>query len=80
MIAELDKDGSGQIEFDEFFYMMTTRPSDNETREEVHKIFITFDVQKTGTAAVTKASSHSRTSEKLPKISENSPTIPSCRR
>jgi len=27
MIAELDKDGSGQIEFDEFFYMMTTRPS-----------------------------------------------------
>ena len=29
MIAELDKDGSGQIEFPEFFYMMTTRPSDN---------------------------------------------------
>ena len=49
MIAELDKDGSGQIEFEEFFYMMTTRPSDNESREEVHKVFITFDVQKTGT-------------------------------
>jgi calcium-binding protein CML len=32
MIAELDKDGSGQIEFPEFFYMMTTRPSDNESR------------------------------------------------
>jgi Ca2+-binding EF-hand superfamily protein len=48
MIAELDKDGSGQIEFPEFFYMMTTRPSDNETREEVHKVFITFDIQKTG--------------------------------
>lgn len=53
MIAELDKDGSGQIEFDEFFYMMTTRPSDNETRDEVHKVFITFDVQKTGTAPST---------------------------
>ena len=52
MIAELDKDGSGQIEFDEFFYMMTTRPSDNESREEVHKVFITFDVQKTGSGAV----------------------------
>jgi len=29
MIAELDKDGSGQVEFPEFFYMMTTRPNDN---------------------------------------------------
>jgi centrin-1 len=48
MIAELDKDGSGQIEFHEFFEMMTTRPSDNESREEVHKVFITFDPQKTG--------------------------------
>lgn len=27
MIAEIDKDGSGQLEFDEFFTMMTTRPS-----------------------------------------------------
>jgi centrin-1 len=33
MIAEIDKDGSGQIEFHEFFEMMTTRPSDNESRE-----------------------------------------------
>jgi Ca2+-binding EF-hand superfamily protein len=49
MIAELDQDGSGQIEFPEFFYMMTTRPADNETRDEVHKVFITFDSQKTGT-------------------------------
>ena len=49
MIAEIDRDGSGQIEFAEFFHMMTTRPSDNESREEVHKVFITFDVQKTGT-------------------------------
>ena len=52
MIAELDKDGSGQIEFDEFFYMMTTRPSDNESRDEVHKVFITFDPQKTGFIAL----------------------------
>lgn len=29
MIAEIDKDGSGQLEFDEFFNMMTTRPSEN---------------------------------------------------
>lgn len=29
MIAEIDKDGSGQLEFNEFFEMMTTRPSEN---------------------------------------------------
>jgi Ca2+-binding EF-hand superfamily protein len=48
MIAEIDKDGSGQIDFAEFFQMMTIRPSENESREEVHKVFITFDIQKTG--------------------------------
>ena len=48
MIGELDKDGSGLIEFDEFFKMMTTRPSANETREEVHKVFVTIDNQNTG--------------------------------
>ena len=29
MISEIDKDGSGQLEFDEFYSMMTTRPSEN---------------------------------------------------
>ena len=52
MIAELDKDGSGLIEFDEFFKMMTTRPSSNESREEIHKVFVTFDNQKTGFIAL----------------------------
>ncbi len=28
MIAELDQDGSGQIEFDEFYEMMTHRPNE----------------------------------------------------
>ena len=27
---------------------MTTRPSTNESREEIHKVFVTFDTQKTG--------------------------------
>ena len=57
MIAELDQDGSGQIEFDEFFYMMTTRPSENESREEIHKVFVTFDNQKTGTPPLMQGSS-----------------------
>lgn len=53
MIAELDQDGSGQIEFDEFFYMMTVRPTENESRDEIHKIFVTFDNQRTGDRALT---------------------------
>ena len=75
MIAELDKDGSGQIEFPEFFYMMTTRPSDNESRDEVHKVFITFDVQKTGRCPLIQDSSALRSSERSPRIWENSPTM-----
>lgn len=71
MIAELDSDGSGQIEFPEFFYMMTTRPSDNETRDEVHKVFITFDAQKTGNSLLTQDSSLLRISEKSQRIWEN---------
>ena len=52
MIAEIDKDGSGQLEFDEFITMMTTRPSENETREEIHKVFVTFDTGRTGYIAL----------------------------
>lgn len=80
MIAELDKDGSGQIEFPEFFYMMTTRPADNETREEVHKVFILFDTEKTGTIVVIQDSSHLRTSERSPRIWENSLTTIPCKK
>ena len=80
MIAELDSDGSGQIEFPEFFYMMTTRPSDNESRDEVHKVFITFDSQKTGKVDSIQDSLPSRTSERWPRIWENSLTTMSSRK
>lgn len=52
MIAEIDKDGSGQLEFDEFFNMMTTRPSENESRDEIRKVFVTFDTGRTGYIAL----------------------------
>lgn len=52
MIAEVDKDGSGQLEFDEFFDMMTTRPSENESREEIQKVFVTFDSSRSGYIAL----------------------------
>ena len=69
MIAEIDKDGSGQIDFPEFFSMMVTRPSDNESREEVHKVFIIFDIAKTGTPSLTQDSSLSRISARSPRTS-----------
>lgn len=32
--------------------MMTTRPSENESREEIHKVFVTFDTGRTGYVAL----------------------------
>jgi hypothetical protein len=48
--------------------MMVTQPSQNESREEVHKVFITFDSQKTGTWSITQDSLPLRISERLQKI------------
>jgi Ca2+-binding EF-hand superfamily protein len=48
MIGEIDKDGGGTIDFEEFLTLMTTPANENESREEIHKIFVTFDDEKTG--------------------------------
>lgn len=32
--------------------MMTTRPSENESREDIHKVFVTYDIAKTGYIAL----------------------------
>ncbi|OAY66029.1 Caltractin [Ananas comosus] len=43
MIADVDKDGSGAIDFDEFVYMMTTKIGEKDTREELMKAFRIID-------------------------------------
>lgn len=43
MISDLDADGSGQIDFEEFLELMTARVSDKDTRENIRKIFNLFD-------------------------------------
>ena len=48
VITELDKDGSGAIDFDEFIGMMVSKLSDNESKAEIRSIFNIFDVDKTG--------------------------------
>ena len=48
MIADIDKDGSGNINFDEFLDMMTAKMSDKDTKEDIQKVFNLFDDDSTG--------------------------------
>ena len=43
MITDLDKNKSGNIDFEEFLDMMTARMSDRDTREDINKVFRLFD-------------------------------------
>merc|ERR1712070_1319852 len=48
MINDIDKDGSGTIDFNEFLNMMTARMGDRDSREEIIKVFRLFDDDETG--------------------------------
>ncbi|CAK4154131.1 unnamed protein product [Aphanomyces euteiches] len=48
MIADIDKDENGTIEFENFVEMMTSRMNSRDTKEEVLKIFKLFDDDNTG--------------------------------
>jgi centrin-1 len=52
MITDLDKNKSGNIDFDEFLDMMTARMSDRDTREDINKVFRLFDEEGTQTITV----------------------------
>lgn len=43
MIADVDKDGSGAIDFDEFVHMMTAKIGERDTKEELMKAFHIID-------------------------------------
>lgn len=43
MIADVDKDGSGAIDFDEFVYMMTAKIGERDTKDELMKAFDVID-------------------------------------
>ena len=42
MMADLDKDRSGAIDFDEFISMMTAQMSDTDSREDLRKVYNLF--------------------------------------
>merc|ERR1719356_2379718 len=48
MISDIDKDGSGTIDFNEFLEMMTAKMSEKDSREEILKAFRLFDDDETG--------------------------------
>ncbi|CAL1612794.1 unnamed protein product [Knipowitschia caucasica] len=48
MIADVDKEGSGTIDFDDFLSMMSTKMSEKDSKEEILKAFRLFDDDCTG--------------------------------
>lgn len=48
MISDLDADGGGNIGFEDFLHLMTSRVSDKDSRENIRKVFNLFDDEKTG--------------------------------
>ena len=48
MIADLDSDGNGTIDFNEWFTLMTKRVNDKDSRANINKIFALFDDERTG--------------------------------
>ncbi len=48
ILAELDHDNSGMIDFDEFIQLATARPDFKPTRNELMKIFRIFDIGSKG--------------------------------
>ncbi|PNX80132.1 putative calcium-binding protein CML20-like, partial [Trifolium pratense] len=48
MIADVDRDGSGAIDYDEFEHMMTAKIGERDTKEELMKAFHIIDQDKNG--------------------------------
>lgn len=52
MIMEMDANGNGEIEFDEFLDMMTARISDKNPVEDLERVYKLFDADRTGEITV----------------------------
>lgn len=54
MIAEVDDDGSGQIEFPEFLSLMASKLQDTDSIEEMREAFMVFDRDKSGSVSASE--------------------------
>ncbi|TDH74183.1 hypothetical protein CCR75_003046 [Bremia lactucae] len=48
MVSDANKDGTGTIDFSEFLELMTSKMSEQDSREEILKAFRLFDDDQTG--------------------------------
>ena len=48
MISDLDADGNGTIDFDEWFTLMTKRVNNKDSRANINKIFALYYDERTG--------------------------------
>lgn len=49
MISEVDKDGNGTIDFDEFLILMAKNSNEGEEEEDIKRAFKVFDKDGSGT-------------------------------
>jgi centrin-1 len=47
MIADMDEDGSGQLEFSEFLHLMTATPDSALSKTKMRQLFNLFDDDRT---------------------------------
>merc|ERR1712216_1124537 len=47
MVSDIDNDGNGTIEFNEFLGMMTGKMGEKDSREDIEKVFKMFDDDST---------------------------------
>lgn len=52
MISDLDADGNGTIDFQEWLNLLTKKVSEKDTREDIAKVFALFDDERTGFISV----------------------------
>ncbi|GJV67318.1 probable calcium-binding protein CML20 [Tanacetum coccineum] len=52
MIADVDRDGSGAIDFDEFVYMMSDKIGERSNKQELTKAFNIIDHDKNGKISI----------------------------
>jgi centrin-1 len=48
MMTDIDKDGTGDIDFEEFLDVLTAGIGDTDNKEDIKKVFNLFDDDKTG--------------------------------
>ena len=48
MVCELDIEGKGRVDFNEFLDMMTEHAAEDTSMDEIKKVFNLFDIDQTG--------------------------------